>query len=383
MERTVSRPVLTEAGEAIAALRSARGQIALTDAQRALLAYAHDAAERDDSDEGLLVRLLTRPFSRAEVPEYYRYTGLHVYQWFLEEFAHDPVGGSVLALHATLADLRATEERAARGPVVVPEHAVERLRRLAPLVDSVLALPIDFATTGEDLVRHADGRADLRWRTGVLTRCTDFPYSDKHDEHVFLRSVHACELVFYLVRWIARRLVEIIGDDRDEVLFRLGQLTAVSNLLTETFHMLKTLTPELFMGFRDATGAASAVQSMNYHLMELVVYGYDARKAETFDRFGHLRVLNDPALREHQSLRDVLLARGDVEFLAEFAEVERTLLTWRGRHYGFGRKYLADIEGSGGTEGAAYLKRFVDKDPCVSGRDRTSASTLLSEFAVR
>ncbi|MGX7824547.1 tryptophan 2,3-dioxygenase family protein [Actinokineospora sp. 24-640] len=375
----MSRLALPDACEAVVALRAARGQVALTEAQRAELAATHEQAAPDD----VLLRLLTRPFSGADIPEYYRYTGLHVYSWFLEEFGHDPVGGSVLALHATLGDLKATEERAARGPVVVPEHIVERLRRLAPLTSAVRALPIDFATTGEDVVRHAEGSEELRWRTGVLTRCTAFPYSDKHDEHVFLRSVHVCELVFFLVRWIARRLVEIIGDDRDEVLFRLGQLTTTANLLTDTFHMLKTLTPELFMGFRDATGAASAVQSLNYHLMELVVYGYDERKAETYERFAHLRVLNDPALREHQSLRDVLLARGDVEFLAEFAEVERILLTWRGRHYGFGRKYLADIEGSGGTDGAAYLKRYVDKDPCVSGHDRTSASPLLSEFAVR
>ncbi|MFQ6146241.1 hypothetical protein ACLMNJ_24725 [Streptomyces seoulensis] len=165
------------------------------------------------------------------------------------------------------------------------------------------------------------------------------------------------------------------------VLSSFGVLTSAAELLNVVFHALRTLTPELFMGFREATGSASAVQSLNYHLMELVVYGYDERKIETYQRFTHLAPISNPLLREFTSLRDAAAGARDADVREAFAASEAPLHIWRGRHYGFGRRYLPEMTGSGGTEGAGYLKRFVGKAGLSSGDRTDDAERLLTHFA--
>lgn len=335
------------------------------------------------TEENEITLLLTRPFStRLDIPEYYRYTGLHVFGWFLAD-QDEVFGACLLATHATLDELSKIEQLEARRHEVVPDLTAERLRCL----DHAIGLVVGMAVAprdplrGADLVERALGDERLRRRLLVLTRCCGFRRSDKYDEHIFIRSVQACELVFYMIRWTARQAVAAAGTDRDEALFRMGQANACADLLTAIFRALRTLTPELFLGFRDETGDASAVQSLNYHLMELVVYGYDERKAETYRRFAHLGQVDDQRLRRFRSLQDTALASGDAELVATFAGLEQRLLAWRGKHYGFGRTYLPNMKGSGGTEGAGYLKRFVHKTGFSSGPLVEDPERLLSSFA--
>lgn len=359
--------LLSGRGENVARIQRSRGRIALTDAERDDLASLYDESVANQfSEDAEIVRLLTRPFSRREsIPEYYRYTSLHVYDWFLAHYRDDPVCASVIAMRATLVDLVAHERTEANRHDTAPGHIEERLARLERLLDQIDTMVLNPAGTvrGGDLADRAERDAALRWKLFLLIQCTGFPQSDDHNEHVFLRSVHACELVFYLVRWIACRTTLAVNTRESDAAFWLDQLATCADLLNEIFHVLKTLSPQQFMSFREATGAASAVQSINFHLMEVAVYGYDPRKAEVFDKFSHLRELNNPPFRHHRSLREAVLGVSDPRLTAAFTKVERILLTWRGRHYGFGRLYLpSDIKGSGGTEGAGYLKRFVDKN---------------------
>lgn len=324
----------------VAAQRRA-GRFALTVTERERFARLHDEAAATPSSRNLPLRLLTRPFSRHEIPEYYRYTSLHVYEWFLAG-SEDPVATAALALRLTLTDLLDLETRALpRLP-----YLAERVGLLKELIDRVGELPATRTTRVRELPIDEE-------RVSLLLGCTGFPQSDKHEEHVFLRSVHACELVFFLVR----RLAAGAGSR-----FRLRQLGAFADLLNGIFEVLATLTPERFMTFRAETGDASAVQSVNYHLMELVLHGHDPRREEIFARFPHLARLSGRPYAETQPLRRTVAELGDPELDELCAAAERTLLIWRGRHYGFARKYLPDTKGSGGTEGAAYLKRFVIKD---------------------
>ncbi|MFG1681422.1 tryptophan 2,3-dioxygenase family protein [Nonomuraea sp. NPDC049269] len=342
-----------------------------------------EALAGPDTEENDTIRLLTRPFSRRlAIPEYYRYTGLHVFGQFLSG-QDDAFGGCLLAMHATLTELADLERREACRHAVVPEHLAERLLGLHRVIDQVGAMSVApySALRGADLVRAAHEDERLERQLLLLRRCCGFRRSDKHDEHIFIRSVQACELTFFMIRGLARQAIAVVGLDRAEFMFRMGQLIACSELLKEIFHVLKTLSPELFLGFRDATGDASAVQSLNYHLMELVVYGYDERKAETYAGFAHLDLINDPRLREFRSLKDVVAAGADAEVVSAYTEVERCLLMWRGRHYGFGRTYLPNMKGSGGTEGAGYLKRFIDKSGLCSGTRLDDPEDLLSRFA--
>ncbi|MEK8104494.1 hypothetical protein NKG94_03655 [Micromonospora sp. M12] len=85
----------------------------------------------------------------------------------------------------------------------------------------------------------------------------------------------------------------------------------------------------MFLTFRDATGAASAVQSLNYHLMELVLYGYDSRKAEVYQRFPHLSRLLSAESRDQRCLREAVRDSGLRGLQEAFARTDAALLTWR------------------------------------------------------
>jgi tryptophan 2,3-dioxygenase len=350
------------------------GRSALTAAQRAEFAALHRIALADPGDaESEVLRLLTRSFDADdEIPEYYRYTDLHVYDWFLAAYRDSPLDGVVLALHATLARLLEVEEA---GGIA----GEERLGRVRALLDRVGDLPTDGAGgRAAGVVAAATADPEVRWRMFLLVECSGFRMSDDHHEHIFLRAVHACEVVFFAVRWIACRALSEIERDPSGGVGWVELLGHYAELFNHIFHALRTLTPDMFLAFRAATGAASAVQSLNYHLMELVVYGYDPRKAEVYARFPHLSRLLGPEARNQRSLREAVRDSGLPGLRTALARTDAALLTWRGRHYGFGRRYLADIKGSGGTEGAGYLKHFVHKDvPAVMGGPVAPTGSML------
>ncbi|WP_431934303.1 tryptophan 2,3-dioxygenase family protein [Nonomuraea jabiensis] len=335
-------------------LQAAAGRLALTGEQRIWLERLYEQALHlpDDTDHELLL-LLTRTYCRSEpIPEYYRYTHLHVFDWFLAKHV-DPVSGAVLALETTLAALD-DEERAA-------DPGTERVARLDAIREHLRTLPVAGGPAGRviDEARADETRA---WEMFALASCTGFTMSGRHDEQIFLRTVQACELSYFVIRWLASWVVRTADRDVVTAHARLRQLSAYADLPNRLFHLLQTLTPESFLEFRDATGAASAVQSLNYHLMELALYGYDARKAPIFERHEHLRAVNQYPLRVVRPLHLAVTATAHPGMEGVLREVERALLTWRGRHYGFGARYLPGRPGSGGTEGAGYLKRFVGKD---------------------
>ncbi|MFE6055029.1 tryptophan 2,3-dioxygenase family protein [Kitasatospora sp. NPDC056446] len=368
----------------VAQLQERSGREALTPSERDLLTKLYEEAYADQSAASEVMRLLTRSFSREPIPQYYRYANLHVYSWFLDLYPTEPVAGAVLALEATLADLDAVE-RLAAPRLTEADHTEDRLFRLDVLREQVGRLPVETggSATAAGIIARAREDGLARWQASVLTRCSGFLASGDHHEHMFLRAVQACELAFYLIRYFTVRARMAIGRGGDQAHALMSQLIQYAELPNHIFHVLKTLTPDLFLTFRDATGEASAVQSLNYHMMELVLYGYDARKVEAYSKFDHLHELTVPPLRSVRPLRDAVLEAGDPALTEAMAEVERTLLTWRGRHYGFGRRYLPGMQGSGGTEGAGYLRRFVNKDNLVPEPITTAPGLDLLGFAFR
>jgi len=368
----------------IAQLQERAGRQALTADERDLLGklYGEACAEQGAASE--VMRLLTRSFSREPIPEYYRYSNLHVYAWFLDQRPAEPVAGAVLALEATLADLDAVE-RSAAPQLTEADHTEERLRQLDALRAQVGRLPVKTGgnTTAAEIIERTRDDGLAAWQAFVLARCSAFRASDDHHEHMFLRAVQACELAFYLIRYFTVRARLSIGRGDGLAPALMGQLVHYAALPNHIFHVLQTLTPDLFLTFRDATGEASAVQSLNYHLMELVMYGHDARKVEAYLKFEHLHELTVPPLRSVRPLHDTVLGAGDPELTEALVAVERALLTWRGRHYGFGRRYLPGVKGSGGTEGAGYLKRFVQKDSLVPEPITTAPGLDMLGFAFR
>ncbi|MER6031532.1 hypothetical protein [Streptomyces sp. NPDC001851] len=381
---------LTAQHREIARIQRARGRSGLEPSEREALGSLHDGTPPGaPGSEAEVLRLLTRPFSRElAVPEYYQYTCMHVYGWFLDHWPQDPVGAGLLALHTTLLDLLDVERTALRraGTVPRPDHIAERIALLEGLIGTVRETTADpFAPTrvGELADRATPGTEAAR-RIALLAECTRFPRSDRHEEHVFLRAVQACESVFFLVRRLAVEVADTAREDGAGAGRRLAQAADCAELLNGIFQVLRTLSPEGFMTFRDQTGQASAVQSLNYNTMEIAVYGFDPRKREIYDSIGHLSVLNSPAVTGYRALSAVLAGTDDPVLSEGWKRLDRGLSRWRGSHYRFARTYLpAGVKASGGTEGAAYVKKFVKKEACRPGDDPVSARELLSGFLFR
>ncbi|WP_217230563.1 tryptophan 2,3-dioxygenase [Streptomyces anulatus] len=377
---------LTDQQREIARLQRMRGRACLEPAEADALATLHDSLLPDPGGADEATALLTRPVSRElEIPEYYRYTCLHVYGWFLDFFPDDPVAGALLALHTTLADLLEVE-RAAWVAGTGPECGDERIKRLDHATVTVRATVVNHLLQVRigDLVDRAAADPELARRTALLAECTRFPRSDRHEENLFLRAVQCCETLFFLVRRLAVETAATKDEFPARAAARLELAGVCAGLLNDVFSILRTLTPEGFMTFRDFTGAASAVQSLNYHTMEISIYGYDPRKAEVFGNVDHLEVLNSEGVRSHHPLSAALADTADQRLEKGWAELDRALAKWRGGHYRFARTYLpSDTPASGGTDGAAYVKRFVKKDACVAGADPFGGLPLLSGFLYR
>ncbi|MFF2148848.1 hypothetical protein [Kitasatospora sp. NPDC058190] len=380
---STDRTLLTHRQRELAELQRRQGRAGLSPVDAAELGALHDALPETATGTDQVTRLLTRSLSLdLPIPEYYRYTCMHAYGWFLDLFPDDPVAGALLGLHTTLTDLLEVE-REARDAGVRQECADERIKRLDDLLLTVRGTvvgPLFRAGIG-DLVDRAALDPELARRTGLLAESSRFPRSGRPEEHVFLRSVQSCELLFFLLRRLAVEVVAAQEEFPARAATRLELAVTCARLLRGVFHMLLTLTPAGFMTFREATGAASAVQSLNYHAMEISIYGYDPRKEAVFDSIGHLGVLNSPEIRDHQPLSAALADTTDPRLSADWHELDRVLSKWRGAHYRFARTYLpADKPASGGTDGAAYVKRFIKKDACVAGADPFSGLPLLSGF---
>ncbi|MFF8500085.1 hypothetical protein ACF07L_05400 [Streptomyces anulatus] len=377
---------LTDQQREIARLQRMRGRACLEPAEADALATLHDSLLPAPGGADEATALLTRPVSRElEIPEYYRYTCLHVYGWFLDFFPDDPVAGALLALHTTLADLLEVE-RAAWVAGTEPECGDERIKRLDHATVTVRATVVNHLLQVRigDLVDRAAADPELARRTALLAECTRFPRSDRHEENLFLRAVQCCETLFFLVRRLAVETAATKDEFPARAAARLELAGVCAGLLNDVFSVLRTLTPEGFMTFRDFTGAASAVQSLNYHTMEISIYGYDPRKAEVFGNVDHLAVLNSDGVRSHHPLSAALADTADERLEKGWAELDRALAKWRGGHYRFARTYLpSDTPASGGTDGAAYVKRFVKKDACVAGADPFGGLPLLSGFLYR
>ncbi|MFJ9691438.1 hypothetical protein [Kitasatospora sp. NPDC101183] len=381
---SIHEDLLTERQQVLARLQRERGRSLLEQTDRDYLAAVHaQALSAGNSEDAETTRLLTRPFStELPIPDYYRYTCMHVYSWFLDRYPEDPVDGALLALHETLADL-VEVERAAWDEDARPQHVVERIELLTGVLAKIRAVPLDpvAGVSVGDRLRHVAADPVLGRRLALLVECSRFPRSDEHEEYIFLRSVQASEMVFFVLRRLATEVAAGMETFPARSAFRLAQANECAELVSAIFEALTTLTPEAFMTFREATGQASAVQSMNYHAMEIALFGFDPRKAEVFARIDHLVVFNDPDVQAHRSLAAAAEDAENEMLTAGWRQLDRTMARWRGSHYRFARTYLpVGTKGSGNTEGAGYVRKFMKKDVCLVGTDPYAGLPLLSGF---
>lgn len=371
------------------------GRSRLDEAFVALWAERHRAADRllsagevDDGDLAALrlFRQLTYPMAMHEVspiPSYYPYTGMHLLDWFMAPFEHNPEEGereSLLLIVALLLEVGRFELHSLLGrerfqtarflPLLAHKrfdclrdlHAsAAQLAELLPGATVELPRPPSRLETVEDFSRGSG-------RLAAVVELSCLPQTETHDEVLFLRAIQLSECCFYGIRLTVREAMTALRQGAMAKAKRaLARALGFADVLRQVFLLLRTMPPEHFHEFRAAAANASAVQSASYQWLDIQLFGLSEKKVEHFRRIPHLRHLlaavqpHPPTLREALApLRAAERQKGVASVLSVARELDRKLLGWRGLHVAFAVEYLAETPvGTGGTSGAPYLKQFL------------------------
>jgi len=120
-----------------------------------------------------------------------------------------------------------------------------------------------------------------------------------------------------------------------------------------------------FAAFRYNTGGASAIQSINFQLLDVVLHGLNNGKMPHLLGFNDLRGIRRHGDKRFISLRTAVQQtpqQGEAcqTFREACRRLDRTLLTWRGLHLSLAKTYIPNEgRGTGGTSGAAYLREHL------------------------
>jgi tryptophan 2,3-dioxygenase len=342
----------------------------------------HSLISRDLDDTLELAHRFLYPewfLARSPAPRYRAYTNVGVLNWYLGTVTRLPYQRiwtrCARAIHLLLRDVITFEVNSLAGlesrsmcsfDKGAARDRVERLR----------ALLVDFGGAGRE-VEFLESSSNLTWTdyttaSGMehaLLRLTVFPQTCEHDEYLFLRAIHISECCFWGILTATLATVESIKRAELRVAEScLAVATPFASVLTPLFQAVKTMTPDQFRRFRDATGEASAVQSRTYQLMQIALLGANPDTMAliagvpgleglrgydhpAFTSLAHLtRSISDDASAHAETLR------------ASAAALDTELRKWRTLHLGIARNYLADIPtGTGGTSGPEYLRLSVQR----------------------
>ena len=256
-----------------------------------------------------------------------------------------------------------------RGVESDADRSAERITRAAGVVAACDATACSWseplAAPGPVAPETVGGYAAESSGLRALVDFSTFPQTRYHEEHVFLSTIHCAEFWIFALRVCmdeARERLDRGDHETARSVFEQGVRYAEG--LYATFWVLRTMPPERFADFRDATGNASAVQSLNYQLLKAKLFGLDPRKADVFAKIPHLVPVVLLAKPGFEPLSSRLASLGDDPDGASVIEVarvlDRKLATWRGIHLGFALDYLPPAAlGTGDTAGAAFLQNFL------------------------
>ncbi len=224
-----------------------------------------------------------------------------------------------------------------------------------------------------------------------------------HDELLFITIHQAYELWFKQILHELDATIVLMNEDRLAAAARaLRRVVEIEKLLITQIHILETMTPINFLGFRDQLNPASGFQSMQFREIEFVSGQKHQSLLNEFrnDDFAYQRLrrrfespslgdaffaalrrrgLEAPANEESMD-QDVLTkncakrAHAVLEILTHFEErfeefqLAEALLEhdeyfslWRSHHIKMVERMVGTKRGTGGSEGVGYLRTTLDK----------------------
>jgi tryptophan 2,3-dioxygenase len=229
------------------------------------------------------------------------------------------------------------------------------------------------------------------------------PLSEEHDELLFVVIHQTTELWMKLCIHELRAVVQRVHDgDLPPAFKMLSRIGRIQSHLTEAWETLATMTPADYLRFRDTLGTASGLQSHQYRLIEFLLGAKDPAMPELHrgnpaDYAELSAALNAPSL--YDETLQLLARRGfaipanvterdwtrpyvadpaveaawltiyheverywDLYELAEkLVDVEYRFQKWRFAHLKTVERVIGFRRGTGGTAGAAYLAKRLEK----------------------
>ena len=224
-----------------------------------------------------------------------------------------------------------------------------------------------------------------------------------HDELLFITIHQTYELWFKLILHEIDAAIEYINADRLPPAVRaLLRVVEIEKILVQQIHILETMTPVSFLGFRDELNPASGFQSMQFHEIEFASGLKDESVLHSFqtEEFAYKRLaarLAAPTLSDaffqllnrrgldappdQQTFGPVerqtaygKRTRAVVEVLAHFEDAykefqlaegliahDEYFQLWRVHHVRMVERMLGTKFGTGGTEGVSYLQTTLNK----------------------
>lgn len=224
-----------------------------------------------------------------------------------------------------------------------------------------------------------------------------------HDELLFITVHQAYELWFKQILHEIDAAARAMREERAPAATRaLARVVEIEKLLVAQIHVLETMTPINFLGFRDQLNPASGFQSMQFREVEFSSGLRDEEIMRAFreDEFASARLHarfdaptlgeefyallarrgldappDDPSLdADERRRRYQLRVRAVVEVLTHFEsrpeefQLGEALMAhdeffslWRDHHVKMVERMLGTKRGTGGSEGVGYLKTTLDK----------------------
>ncbi|MGW2251952.1 tryptophan 2,3-dioxygenase [Kitasatospora sp. NPDC001660] len=225
------------------------------------------------------------------------------------------------------------------------------------------------------------------------------PLSKAPAEMSFIVTTQVMELLFGLLRheWtLAQQALR--EDDLPAALAALRRGTHVQDVLTESWDLLATMTPQEFNSFRALFGEASGFQSSAFLHLEFLLGNKNAALLNMYEDAPQTRAELAGALRSPSLYDDalaVLARRGlavqhlpseqrhhasaevaqawlrvyaepefaDLRPLAEaLLDVAERVTRWRQRHLNAVKRTMGGKPGSGGSSGLTWLRKSADQD---------------------
>ena len=291
---------------------------------------------------------------------------------------------SAYAVNGPAGDLLGFEDPTVTGDRIAHLRERERALRSLSQFAAVADLPDTRIVSTKIRQHNSDWEyfandADLQ-----ISHLLCLPQTRWHDEVMFLKTIHATECCYSGILASLSILPHIaLRGDWGAATEILKTSLFFSDFLIKLWTIFDTMpVAHFFDGFREATGDASAIQSVRFQTLEALARGLGERKRRALSVQREAGLFAGWYPPKESTLNGLYeLAHDSGGGASEFRDVadmlDRDLYQWRSRHYGIARRYLP-VEAVGtGNEGVSYLAenfreprfRFRAGAPPIQGFD--------------